>query len=92
MRIVHDLTTDECGNLFVVNAYHQLWRVTAAGQTTKVAELDATLGGPSFGSGRGGWKETALYVALPSSSLRREGVLEIALGFRGMPHPGLAAR
>jgi hypothetical protein len=81
--IITGMVADECGNLFVVNAAHELWRVTPAGGLLKVVRTKDSLGGLRFGSGRGGWKDTALYLAQPASSLVMGGALEVELGFRG---------
>jgi hypothetical protein len=86
--IVTGMVADECGNLYVVNAVHEVWRVTPAGGLLLVVKVKQALGGLRFGSGRGGWKDTALYLAQPTSSLAATGVLEVDLGFRGARPPG----
>jgi hypothetical protein len=79
------MTFDECGNLYVTQVNHQLWRVSPQAEAIKIVQ-DATLAplAVRFGSGRGGWKETALYVAALG------GMLELDLGFRGTRDPYLA--
>jgi hypothetical protein len=78
--ILDGMTIDECGNLYVVQMSGVVWRVTPAGEKTKVVVLPAGafICAVNFGSGIGGWKNTALYIMNFSM-----GVHEVELGFRG---------
>jgi sugar lactone lactonase YvrE len=81
------ITTDECGNLYVVQNAGIIWRITPAGDKAKILELPqlGLITGVRFGSGRGGWKETALYFMRENP--RGFGVMEVDIGVRGMKDP-----
>jgi hypothetical protein len=85
--ILMGITVDECGNLYVSQGNREVWHVTPTGLTTRLVAGSSITGGLHFGSGRGGWKETALYISAHDRA--RAGLQEVELGFRGMKDPYL---
>ncbi len=91
--LLDGMTTDICGNIYVVEMSGSIVRVeSATGEQTTVTKIVTTGGSDpafipavNFGSGRGGWKSTALYV----QELFKQGVYEIDIGIRGKKEPHL---
>jgi outer membrane protein assembly factor BamB len=85
--LLDGMTTDVCGNLYVVVMSGRVYRVTPDG----VVELAIDVPGLpfitpalNFGSGVGGWSSTSLYVALFVG-----GVYEVEMGVQGRVDPHL---
>jgi sugar lactone lactonase YvrE len=87
--ILFDIAVDECGNLYVSQGNHQVWRMTPTGDTTKIFDINSAVMGVRFGSGRGGWKATSLYVSTLQGPAATAAVMELDLGVRGMGDPYL---
>jgi hypothetical protein len=78
------LATDECNNVFMLFERQSIWRITPAGDSTQVTQERSFISSFKFGNGRGGWKDTALYLMFdpPQGNL-----IEVDLGVRGMKDP-----
>ncbi|MCP4606808.1 MAG: SMP-30/gluconolactonase/LRE family protein [Proteobacteria bacterium] len=84
------LTTDECGNIYVVKMNGTVWRIgKEGGKPEKVVTIRnlnpaaAIISAVNFGSGIGGWKEDALYIIAMASNK----VYEVEVGVRGIEQP-----
>jgi SMP-30/Gluconolactonase/LRE-like region len=84
-----EMATDECGNVFVLATGGLVWRITPAGVATEVFAGKGLFSALRFGSGRGGWKPTALYLTRTDAQGTGGGGVEVELGVRGMPDPYL---
>lgn len=85
--LLDGMTTDVCGNLYVIEMSGVVWQVTPAGDATMW--LDVRGDNPfvpalNFGSGRGGWSDTSIYVMSFNG-----GVYEADLGVAGRLDPHL---
>jgi len=87
------MTTDECGNVYVVRIDGRIWRLNTDLTMEPVADLTEeypTATSINFGSGVGAWERDHLYVMD-----RQGGMFDIDIGVRGKwePHlPGGPAR
>jgi sugar lactone lactonase YvrE len=83
--ILDGLTTDICGNVYVVDMEGTIWRVSPDGEKEMVVELGGDfINAVNFGSGKGGWKADALYIGGMSGAIH-----EVELGVIGAPQPHL---
>jgi sugar lactone lactonase YvrE len=89
LAILDGMTSDECGNLYVVKMNGHLIRVLPDGTQEPLMDLNQHAGGAAsfisaanFGSGVGGWERDHLYVM----SLDH-GLFELEIGIRGKWEP-----
>jgi hypothetical protein len=77
------LTTDECGNVYVVGLGDGVVRrISPAGRLDTIVDLgDPAVSSLSFGSGKHGWDDRSLYGV----DSVQGGVFEIKVGVRGAP-------
>jgi hypothetical protein len=79
------MTTDVCGNLYVVRTNGELTRIWSDGTEQRlVAATGNWTTAVSFGSGVGGWERDRLYVMD-----RVNGLWELDVGVEGRPEPHL---
>ena len=85
--ILDGMAVDECDNLYAVDMFGVIWRISAEGEVEAVITLEAVelYSAINFGSGIGGWKADHLYIM----SLGQTGVLEVEMGVQGKPVPHL---
>jgi hypothetical protein len=79
------MTTDECGDVYVINEGDGRVRRMREGQPVEVlADLNVTyLWSLAFGSGQHGWSDVGLYVLGAGGG----GLYEVAVGVGGQPAP-----
>ena len=85
--LLDGMTADVCGNLYVVEMTGVIWQVTPAGDTDIWLDLRSDtdfIPAVNFGSGRGGWSETSIFVMNFNG-----GVYEADLGVAGRVDPHL---
>ncbi|MCP4606807.1 MAG: hypothetical protein GY847_40920 [Proteobacteria bacterium] len=84
------LTTDECGNVYVVQMSGTIWRISPeGGEPKKVVTVQGggmqgpVLNAMNFGNGTGGWKADSLYLI----NMGQSKVYEVEVGVRGIVQP-----
>jgi hypothetical protein len=79
------MTTDECGNVYLVGFTNAVVRrITPAGRTEVIADLrNASVSSLSFGSGKHGWDDRSLY----GLDVQEGDLFEIKVGARAAPPP-----
>ncbi len=88
MDLLDGMTTDACGNIYVVRMMGHIIRITPDGQQQEIIDLSG-LGGVfisavNFGSGAGGFERDNLYIMNLSG-----GVFEVEMGIEGKWEPHL---
>ena len=87
--LLDGMTTDACGNIYIVEMAGVIWRYSTAGvleQWVTASQLPQAdlIPAVNFGSGIGGWKNTSLYIMSFGG-----GVFEIDVGVVGRPTANL---
>lgn len=85
--LLDGMTTDLCGNLYIIEMSGQVWRYTLAGALELWLDLTgegAFVPALNFGSGVGGWKADSIYVMDFNG-----GLFEADLGIGGRVDPHL---
>jgi sugar lactone lactonase YvrE len=91
--LLDGMTADECGNVYIVQMAGVIFRLTPDGQQQEVVDLNDLVGSyeerglvnaVNFGSGIGGWKADALYIASMEGS-----AYEVVVGVKGARQPHL---
>lgn len=92
------MAVDVCGNVYVANHYDPPLRITPDGDYEVLVELDSVDGkhpfntSLHFGSGKGGWDSSKIYLMGPANAMDGDGpanFFEIDVGVEGRPEAHL---